>query len=60
MRIIRDTTAKEYTCLKCNSILEVSNRDLFHDISNIEGEKLIYRDYYVCPCCGYSNTVKIN
>lgn len=28
-------TAKEYACLKCNSVLEVNNRDLFYNTSNI-------------------------
>lgn len=57
MKIIKDTTALEYTCLKCDSVLEVGDRDLFHENNYIEG-KLVCREYYICPCCGYQNTVK--
>lgn len=58
MRIIKDATAKEYTCLKCNSILEVKEADIWHVKHEYDGH-IINCDYYICPCCGERNTVHI-
>ena len=59
MRIIKDATAKEYTCLKCNSILEVSKEDIYHIEHKYDGRILANSYYYICPCCGERNIINV-
>lgn len=58
MRIIRDATAKEYTCTYCGSLLEVTDKDLWHKTHEYDNH-IIYIDYYICPCCGNSNNINV-
>lgn len=58
MRIIKDSTAKEYTCIKCNSVLEINAKDIWHNTNEYDGH-IRNIEYYICPCCGNQNTIKI-
>ena len=56
MKVIKDNTAKEYTCRKCKSILEVSKKDIHTSYTEYDGAQY-YDDYFYCPCCGEINFV---
>lgn len=56
MKIIKDNTAKQYTCRKCGSILEVSSKDLHISFSDYGGVQYSTNSFY-CPCCGGQNIV---
>lgn len=58
MRIIKDATAKEYTCEHCNSILEVNAKDIWHRTNEYDGH-IYTRHYFICPCCGMYNYVNL-
>lgn len=56
MKIIKDNTEKQYTCRKCKSVLEVSQKDIM--TSYIEYSGVMYcNDYFHCPCCGFTNFI---
>lgn len=54
MKIIKDNTSKQYTCIKCKSILEVSQNDLHTNYTDYDGVQYS-SDYFYCPCCGAIN-----
>lgn len=56
MKIIKDTTEKQYTCRKCKSILEVSKKDICTSYTEYDGA-LYLDDYFYCPCCDSINFI---
>ena len=52
MRIIKSSKVKQFTCIKCGSILEVKPTDIdYSDVGHPSGE------WFVCPVCGKMNPV---
>lgn len=59
MKIIKDSTIRKYTCFKCKSILEVGTEDIYHIEHKYNGHIIAKSYYYICPCCGERNIIKV-